>query len=148
LTKIKKLCILIAGGVEGETKKKGGESMEKKEKSKEEGLTHRWVGELLAELTTTSEPEATLSNYISKLPPEDQKWIWLPYAIKLAQLGQKEKAIAKVLQLDFGIKEVTKDEALTIALSNSGLVAQVGEKFYAYDGSNPAVRKLMHELRK
>jgi hypothetical protein len=129
-------------------KRKEVRVMEKKERNKEEGLTHRWVGELLADLTTTSEPEATLSNYISKLPPTDQNWILISYAIRLAQLGQKEKALAKVLQLDFGIKEVTKDEALTIALSNSGLVAQVGEKFYAYDGPNPAVRKLMHELRK
>jgi len=123
--------------------------MEKKEKKNhQEGVAHRWVGELIAEiLTTTPEAETVISRFVDTLPSEDQKRIWLPCSIRLAQLGKKEKAVAKALQLDLGIQEVAKDEAFKIAISNSGLVAQVGEKFYAYNGSNPAIRKLMHELR-
>ena len=124
--------------------------MEKKkeQKNQQEGLTHRWIGELIAEsLTTTPEAETVISRFVDSLPSEDQKRIWLPCSIRLAQLGKKEKAVAKALQLDLGIQEVAKDEAFKIAISNSGLVAQVGEKFYAYNGSNPAIRKLMHELR-
>jgi len=127
--------------------------MENKNKEKknhhQEGLTHRWVGELIAEiLATTPELETKISRFIEALSPEEQKKILLPCTIRLAQLGQKKKAITIALPLGFGIKEVTKEEALTIALSNSGLAAQVEEKFYAYDGTNPAVRKLMHELRR
>jgi len=153
LTKIKKLCILIAGGVEDETKKKGGESMmEKRERNTQERLIHRWVGELLAVLTT-SETETTIDNYITQLPPTDQKWIWISYAIKLAQLGQKEKALEKALRLNLGIEEVTDErKALEIAVSGSGVVARVGEKLYAYTNQGKdhdfAIRKLMHELRK
>jgi len=123
--------------------------MEKKEKKNhQEGVAHRWVGELIAEiLTTTPEAETVISRFVDTLPSEDQKRIWLPCSIRLAQLGKKEKAVAKALQLDLGIQEVAKEEAFKIAISNSGLVAQVGEKFYAYNGSNPAIRKLMHELR-
>ena len=123
--------------------------MEKKEKKNhQEGVAHRWIGELIAEiLTTTPEAETVISRFVDTLPSEDQKRIWLPCSIRLAQLGKKEKAVAKALQLDLGIQEVAKDEAFKIAISNSGLVAQVGEKFYAYNGSNPAIRKLMHELR-
>jgi len=124
------------------------EKREQKNQNQKEGVTYRWVGELIAELlNVTPELETTISRAVAQLPSEDQKRIWLPCSIRLAQLGKKEKAVAKALQLDLGIQEVAKDEAFKIAISNSGLVAQVGEKFYAYNGSNPAIRKLMHELR-
>jgi len=151
LTKIKKLCILIAGGVEGETKKKGGESMENMqgEKRRITQVLGSFIAEVLSENPAFRSTIVERLKHLKLLSPDEQVDTALRAAISLALKGKKEEAAELALLFDVGIKEMSPKEALNLVTTNKMALAAAigdGDVCLVYQGEDRRVRKLIHIL--
>jgi len=118
----------------------------------------RWIGELLAEIETTLEeyPELAekikrlVQNQLQALTPEQQQFIEIPKLIRLAENGKPKWEILEASR-KYGVREVTPEEALKLILSQTSssvlIVEDERARYWVYDGTNTAIRKLMHTLR-
>jgi hypothetical protein len=124
-------------------KKEVNEMMNKKEGS----LNPRAIGELLAEIYISAEDaRQKIKDFFSALPHQQKVLIEVPFLIRLLQRGEKESALTMMLEIT-EIKRVTESEAVAIALKG-GLIARGPGMLVAYQGANPAIRKLFHLIRK
>jgi hypothetical protein len=118
----------------------------KNEKNSGYGL-NRAIGELLAEIyISAQECRQKINDFFSALPHQQKVLIEVPFLIRLLQRGEKESALTMMLEIP-EIEKVTESEAVAIALKG-GLIARGPGMLLAYQGANPAIRKLFHVLRK
>jgi len=125
------------------TEKEVNEMMNKKEGS----LNPRAIGELLAEIYISPEEcRQKIKDFLEALPRQQRVFVEVPFLIRLLQRGEKGIVLTRILEIP-GVEKVTDAEGLAIAL-RGGLVAPGPGAVLAYRGSNPAIRKLFHLLRK
>jgi len=111
---------------------KGGDRMNQRNHNRSPshtiGISARWVGDLLGDInlalrenaeTTREEISQIIDRHLEHLEQELQERVILSVLIKQASGGEDKVAILKKAER-FGIKKVSKDEALQIATSETG----------------------------